>query len=98
MEQSRFTYIKVGGKKFIDHLTVTRRSDNDIIKSAEFTPLITGSNIDTLNEIFDEFENVTRLRSLQLDLLVDVTSSNLVINSTNVIQFGGQDQSVFKIS
>lgn len=54
--------------------------------------------MDTWNEIFDQFENVTRLRSPQPDLLVDVTSGNLVINCTNVIQSGGQDQSVFKLS
>ena len=107
MKQSRFTYVEVG-KQFIDHLIFTRSSDDDVIKAAEFTPLIAGSSIDTWNEIFDKFENVTRLRSLQPYLPIGVASSNLVSSNlvssnlvssnSSVTPSGGQNQSGFKLS
>lgn len=63
-KKSKFTFEEVG-KQFIEHLIFTRGSENDVMKAAEFSPLICGTNIGTWNEIFDKFENITRLRSLQ---------------------------------
>lgn len=63
-KKSKYSYTDIG-KQYIDHLLFTRGAEEDILKAADMTPAICGQDIDMWNEIFDKFENVSRLRILQ---------------------------------